>query len=298
MAKSIANSAYYPPRARGFRAAKAAWYCLRRLFHLEQLTKGIRVHTDSRAVLWLLVPGLFYLDRRRLVRGTSILVIWMLAMALYWVAIGLPVSSTAFLVLCGLHSLCVTESLHTAWGTMEPVQRLWRIAGSGFLIVFIGYSLFQILIVDRVVVPVRVRNHTVLINPGANAGSIQRGDWVAYNIPAMYGLGFEQVLGLPGDTVRFYADCFEVNGSFYQRTDKSLPTGGTFTVDKDCYLIWPTQLTGAIAENTMAKMRNDRALVARDAILGRAYKRWFARRQDYPSLVRISPPTQLPGKQP
>jgi hypothetical protein len=279
---SAFGSAYYPPRAGWLTRHLLGWHRLRRVLQLERLAPPPTAASWVQFAVWMLVPGAVCFARRQIWCGFGLLGTWLLSMTVFWLWIGMTASGWAFVVLTGVHSLSANMALTWALVPRLGSNRMLRMSLGGFVFILVFYGVFRAQIVDRVVRPLTVGKTSMLMRPLTPTSAIARGEWLAYQIPQpghyfIRGLGLDRVLALPGETVRFGPESFEVNGVAYRRIASEMPVVGEWTIPNDSYFIWPTSLN-------RPDLAFEVAIVNRQLIAGTPYHRWFWRRQDLAPL--------------
>lgn len=240
-----------------------------------------------------------YLNRTRNIYGVAcgliLLLVWLVAMGVYWVQIGLHPSSSALIIISALHSVSAVAVLQAMAPEMEPGRRLRRAALGGFVAAMIFPILFRTQLSNRIVLPVEPNNgRVVLINPTRSPGALQRGEWVAFRlppiIPGVFGrpVSFERVLAIGGDRLQFLPDAVLVNGVAYPRTSEFMPLQGDWLVPAGSYFIWPAAMIPAWVRANDTRLLERLALVEHDRVLGPAYQRWFGRQQKFDPLVPLT----------
>lgn len=286
-------SPYYPPRARWPRGWRDLWYRLRRDLHLERLSAITPRSSWRRVALWLVIPGIWEIARGQPLAGRAVLQVWLLLVAGYWMGMGSAWASFALLATPALHSVCATRVLLDQPGKQLSFARLLRASMTASLVVFVLYGLLALAAARRIVLPISTNGTPVLIDPATPRSTLRRGDWIAYTLPNNQ-LGFERVLALPGETIRFYANAFEVGEIAYQRISTAMPVQGGVTVPPDVLFVWPVGARYAHGGEAGTAQLLALAEVPLPRITGRAFNRWFWRTQDLEPLVSLknwSPPS-------
>jgi hypothetical protein len=144
------------------------------------------------------------------------------------------------------------------------------------------------LIQDRWFVPLRVKDNLLIVQKHISAGTVHRGDWIAYSVRAEHGdgvyaqagLGLGPVLAVGGDRIVFNERTFEVNGVSRPHRPH-MPTSGEWILPEKHWFIWPElDITGhGVAEAEISGAIQRMATISQDQFVGKPFKRWFWRRQ-------------------
>ena len=137
--------------------------------------------------------------------------------------------------------------------------------------------------------PLRVGGKVVVVKKGAAPKNLQRGNVVVCEIRGfggdhLYireGYGFDAVLALPGDRVRFTTNSFEVNETVYPRLP-NMPTSGELVVPEKHWFIWPRlgmDSHGNIGAVNVSGAMLQTAMVSETQYVGQPYRHWFGRPQ-------------------
>ena len=160
-------------------------------------------------------------------------------------------------------------------------------------ILFVAVSLWLYLPVrgwfhEHVAMPLRVQERVIVINPRVPAAAVQRGDVVAYRIPASRyrnifvreGEGLGPVWAMPEDVVAFGDGTVSVNGKA-RPLSASRKEWGRLTVPEDCWFIWPDLdiVNRGVAAGWVEHTLRELALVPQRQMVGRPYGWWFFRAQ-------------------
>jgi hypothetical protein len=291
------ESQYYPPRAGRFGRSLGGWFRLRRAVHRPRIAPPRPAPSWPRLALWLLVPGSFALARGRRLRGAVVLSIWLSMIAAYWIWIGTARSSWALVLASAIHSVTAAITFAACLEHRTPGSRLRRAAMYGFLLVLLLYIAGPHGLTRRVVLVVNGENATYLINTAVSNSELRRGDWIAYQYYSHSGAtGFDRILGLPGETIRFHEDAFEVDGTAYQRVSDRMPTAGEKHVGEREYFVWPAgaRLSGYAGNEAGTRLLQGVATVPEERVLGRAWHRWLWRKQTLDPLVVLKDWTPPP----
>ena len=241
--------------------------------------------------LSLSIPGFVFAVEKHPWWSRVVAAAYGLSLAVFIVWLGFDAANWAFGLMVGLHA----TSAVTAWSRWAPVDefKLRMLQAVKVLLVlgFLVYWPLRAILVNYVAMPLRIHDRVVVVNPRVRAAQVRRGDWVAYRIARVQadhlvwieaGMGFDRVLGLAGERVRFLEDRYEVAG----RSAPSLarmPGSGEWMVPAKHWLIWPNLLAsgghGMVAEGAVSSAVQQLALVPHSELAGKVYERWFWRRQ-------------------
>jgi len=288
-------SSYYPPRARWYSFVFTFGNKVRRCLALD------RIHLPQAMTLGgtmasFLIPGLgFYLRSPKL---------WGYAafagcgLAAFWSVAGYSqmAGNVAFGMLLSIH---VSGFVFYCDPLIrdEPFQSrllytLLALLAIGLLIYLPG----RIYVKHHWVMQVQENGRVILVQRTFPASAVQRADWVAYHLAGnedwraaggvivRSGLGFGRVQAVAGDSVRFSANDFSVNGQS-QSPLPHMPTSGEIVVPEKNWFIWPElgiNGHGHIGEDNLSSTMLQLAIVPEEHYLGRPFNRWFWRRQILP----------------
>jgi hypothetical protein len=296
------TSSFYPPRAGpASRSLAAGGRWLRLVLRIRKR------HTLNLGEVppwrWLLVPGLLWRQLGKPELGTAVLAVWAFALILSILTLNPALASAAALTASGLHGLCAAAFLTEYFPHWPGIQRLWRIPLLACLWVMAFYGLGVRPAAGLFVQRLTARDRTVMIQPagGLFAPEWRRGDWVAYQLPETFAGGhfgnliawqtpgadthFDRILAVPGDTIQFHPDFFEVGGQHFEKVAPDMPSTGTLALPRDDqhYLIWPTN-TRVQHGTMMPEIMLAAARIPENRLLGKPWSRWFWRKQLPPPL--------------
>lgn len=279
---------FTPPRAgRWSRWTRPRWwYALKRQLWLDRFKVQIRVPWF--VLLAALVPGAGFGRWWHKIMWPSIAV-GLLLLAVGLIFIGRPPANIAFITLISLH---VTSFLFA----LEPYllgRQFWERIALSFGVMFCFVALFyqpgRRLVESYIVAPYIYQNRLVLMQPHAPTGLLKVGDLAVIemregrvgNVVVREGKNIGVVLGLPGDYIRFE------KGVYFRNSQRSaslthMPESGTIVLGKTQWLIWPSvnaSGTHLASPEAISSVMLDRALVQKDEIRSRIYRRWFWWRQ-------------------
>lgn len=291
------ENSYYPRRANVWspllaRADAFGRGMSRFAFHF---TGGV---TFPGLIAAILVPGLAVYFRNPDRSGKSTIALCAILLLVFVAFLGFPVANAAFtIVLCihvvGLVAYCTPMMIGTEWPN--------RFVASLALCLMIGlvYLPLQQFLTKRVVVPLRVHGHVVVVHRMMAANTVHRGDWIAFNVantnnfynyPYAHGrvivhdgIELAQVLAVAGDQIGFDAHSIYINGVGQPR-DATMPTSGGLVVPDHCWFAWPDfamEGHGAIPPSEISGALMGIATVTPERFVGKVFKHWFGRRQQY-----------------
>jgi hypothetical protein len=214
--------------------------------------------------------------------------------AAHWIWVGSPLSSWSWVAMSGLHSLSATMTIAWCLPHLPLPMRMRRASIFSFLFILCAYVIFPVQ--RQVVLPIQMRGTTIFINTYRSVQKLNRGDWTAYQ--ALQGqAGFARILALPGETIKFHSDSFEVNGIFYQQVGKEMPIDGETIVPLDAYYIWPDFDRFYHGGDEATRWLSYWAIVKFHQVIGTSYGHWLWHRQDFEPLVilkRLDHPATRP----
>ncbi len=280
------SAPYYPKRARWYSRFLQPWFEVKRVLRLESIPwpEGVSFRN---LLLGLLIPGHAF----RVFGWKYISLLLQLAffveVAIFIVALGYLAANVAFGLMISTHATSIIYLL----GRWAGVQRLWlRLATAVTALLVVSQLIYFPLrgVVESYLVPLRVGGKVVVVKKGTVPKNLQRGDVVVCTISDFVGdhlyiregYGFDAVLALPGDRVKFTTNTFEVNGAVYP-PHRGMPATGELVVPEKHWFIWPRldinnrNVPGASVSAAMLQM----ATVSETQYVGRPFRTWFGRRQ-------------------
>jgi hypothetical protein len=231
----------------------------------------------------------FYLRGERLL-GLAIFLGCALLGDIFIIWLGYPIANVAFGLLLSAHATSVLFLLNP-W--LAGARFLFRIVLGLAVLLLVGgciYGPLRSQLQAHYLMPIRINEQVVVVRRSSSPNSVKHGDWVAYSIRggggdgiyAVRGWGLGPVLATAGDQIRFTTNGFAVNG-VVQALRPHMPTTGGLMVPKNCWFIWPDLAirgngNAAAITSTMLGL----ATVPESAFFGKAFNRWFWRRQILP----------------
>jgi hypothetical protein len=285
-------SRYYPPRAKWYSPLVRLGSAVRRRTHLDrlQLHAGISLGALLKSVWW---PGIGFYVRGEKVIGTLVICGSLLLAAIFIVWLGYPAANVAFGLLLSAH---VTSLVFLCGPWLAGVRFRVR-AGFTLAVLFtVGlfvYAPLRNLLQADCLMPVRTKERVVVVQRMVSANSIQRGDWIAYTLPAdrgvtgvriQEGLGLGPVLAAEGDHIRFLTNGFAING-VRRAPLPHMPENGELVVPENHWFVWPDLAIngyGNAGEGLISATMLQLAIISESEFIGKPFKRWFWRRQLFP----------------
>ena len=240
-----------------------------------------------KGVPWLLIPGLMWrqLGRKRL--GNSVMVIWAVLVAVYIISLDMKVANLAATIASTMHAISAAAAFAVLCPHWQGMSRIVRTVVYTSLLVLVIYSVGLRNVITPFAQRITSGGSTVMIHPPGwlSGRSWRQGDWVAYRLQTG-ATSFDRVLAVPGDTIRFHRDSFEVNGRHFARLSELMPTDGGWTMTSGTYFIWPTVVTfhGDVRELLLRF-----AEVPEADIIGKPYRWWFWQSANLEPLTPLSP---------
>jgi hypothetical protein len=280
-------SPYYPPRARWYGPLVRLVEGLRRIAWLDRihLPEGITVTAFFSA---LFIPGLAFRQRRERLVGNAVMAAYILSALVFIIWLGFVAGNVAFGLMLALHATSIL-CLVAPW--LSQARQVFRLLAGVTVLLTLGGLLYMPIrnqIQERWLMPLRVRNHVVIVQTFTPPGSVRRGDWVAYHISGdggrglvvQSGLALQRVQGLPGDRIRFTSQAIEVNGVPGRRLS-GMPLSGELIVPENHWFIWPDHAMTVRGNPTPAfeAVLFGLADVDQRHFVGKPFQRWFWRRQ-------------------
>jgi hypothetical protein len=285
----MADVSFYPPRAPRGRFFRDRWYRLRRALKTEKIEAGY--YRVRPSMLAFLVPGYGLMAAGRRIYARAVVIGWLTLALVFLIWMGYPEGNLAMGLMVSLHATsAIALFLRTV--TAETLSQRLGLAALvlGGLLALL-YLPFTHWVLPRILIPLDNEGRVVIVRVGGNPDNVRRGDWVAYRTVGTYnyagvrvveGYGLEQVLAVPGDTIRFHETHYEVGATSYPRR-VHMPQEGEWQVEPDCWIIWPRlERRGNNAQNmegAVGVVWRDLAHVPQENYIGRPMKRWFWRKQ-------------------
>ena len=287
------QSSFYPPRARWYSGFIYRWIqAIRRRFYLDRihLPEGM---PPGAFVLSIVLPGYSFFVLGRRLYGLAFVGAYVLAAIVFVVALGYALGGLAYGLLISIHATSIvylegkwlrdSEFLHRLGIALCTLAGVWGLMYAPV----VGFAQ------RHLVMPVRRGERVMVVHCGVNLYTLKRGDWVAYTTPGNQdldvggrvivreGMGLQQVLGLPGDHVRFTKEGVLVGDKLFPLAPY-MPVDGELVVPEKTWFIWP-QLNiyrgGGFAAGNIEGIMQQMAMVSEKQIIGRPFRHWFGRRQ-------------------
>lgn len=283
------RSPFYPPRAKWYSRAFCALDSLRHLLFLEHLRPSIRIKV-SRLLLALAVPGVafFFINRPR----TGRVVLWSYGalFLLFLVGYGSTWATLAFGLMLALHAMSWASLLELWVESKSWKQRLVNALLALLLVSTFIYMPAQRLMQNRLVIPLRIHNATILVIP-SNPYHLRPGATAIFRIEAggasglriREGYVISEILAQPGDRILFDKGTYRVNGASHSALPQ-MPAEGEWVVPENHWFIWPFSSIGihgdlrAVPPGTANMVVHDLAMVAQSNMVGRPMRWWFWRK--------------------
>jgi hypothetical protein len=287
-------SPYYPPRARWYSRFLSFGGAIRRRLALDRIRLPREMALIG-LVAGFLVPGLAVYIRGPRLWGKAALVSCGLLFLSFIVWFGHPAGNFALGLLLSIHIsgfvyYCRPLLLGASFRSRLLFTLLTMMA-LGLLI----YLPIRNVILQRWLVPLRVRGNVVIVQRLGAPHDIKRGDWVMYSqndgetgdahrggaVWVRAGFGCGPVLAVAGDRVEFSTNAFRVNGEARPLLPH-MPNSGTLTVPEKHWFIWPDfdiYEHGNIGEANISATMLQMATVSQTQFIGKPFKRWLWRRQ-------------------
>jgi hypothetical protein len=237
-----------------------------------------------RFALWLLIPGTLGLARGQRLYGSALLTVWLAALAVHCVWIDTAWSSWLRIFAASIHSISATIVFASCLQGLPRDKRFSRASVYGFLLVLALYVFLPMGLSNRVVLPIQIQGKTILINTVKPINGLRRGDWIAYQFENG-AIGFDRILALPGETIRFGEESFAVEGTAYRRVSEQMPSHGEISVSNEGLYVWPAGARYAHAGERETELLGSIATVPKHRVLGAAYRHWFWRTQTLEPLA-------------
>jgi len=279
-----AANPYYPPRANWISRWRRPWLALRREIDLNK----IRTFTGlslKQIFAGLVLPGYGPYACGRRLTGRCVASVWLICVFVFLVELGRTPSHIACGIAISLHVTSILYLLRQTTDSLELPKRLLVSLLVVFCVTQLVYSPARRQLERHFAWPVQKAGTTIIINPTAAPGPVNRGDWIAYRtvrhgsaVRVAAGLNLEPVLAVAGDRVVFHADRIEVNGISHPR-QAMMPAQGELVVPAGCWFIWPNF---TVTNNYHANIASELlacAVVSSEDFVGKPYQRWFWRRQ-------------------
>jgi len=281
-------SPYYPPRATPWSRFRSG--VNRQVIRLRAsgIDYGVteEIGMFFKGIPWLLIPGLMWRQTGRKPLGNPVMAIWGVTVAVYIVSLNMAFANLAATIASTIHAISASAVFVVLCPHWYGTSRIVRTVVYTLLLVLLIYSVGLRNLVTPFAQRITSGGSTVMIHPTGwlSGPSWKQGEWVAYR----FGTGatnFDRILAVPGDTIRFHRDSFEVNGRHFARLSELMPTDGEWTMPPGTYFIWPTVVT---FHGDVSEMLLRFAEVTEGDIIGKPYRWWFGMSPDLEPLKPIS----------
>jgi len=238
------KSAYYPPRARWYGRFLCVGQALLRRLPLERLhlPGGFNLR---QFLIALALPGYVFFALRRSRAGQMVVGVYAFVFLVALVWFGSPAANLAFGIMVALHAMS-WATVFEAW--LEPGgwrRRLLLALFAAMLVATLLYLPAQRFIQNQMVTPLRVGDRTLLVAP-VRSSSLLPGDSAVFRIDAGGAPGLRiqdgyvvaEILGAPGNRIRFQKGLYRVNDTFRQALPL-MPGDGEWIVPENRWFIWP-----------------------------------------------------------
>jgi hypothetical protein len=209
---------------------------------------------------------------------------------IFVVWLGYPAANIAFGLLLSAH---VTSLVFLCSPWLAGARFRFRIGFTLAVLLAVGlfvYAPLRNLFQAHCLMPMRSGEGVVVVQRMSSAHSVQRGDWIAYTLPAergvpgvrvQAGLGLGPVLAAGGDHIRFLTNGFSIAGVLRPPLPH-MPKSGELVVPEKHWFVWPDlgiNAHGNVGEAPISATMLQLAIISETDFMGRPFKRWFWRRQ-------------------
>lgn len=274
-------------------------------YHIGEMGGALAILLGRMLPVFLL-PGLGLWLAGKRAQGRVIFGLYAFSALIFLIELGRPLSGWMFGLMIFLHTISLSAYLALTAPLPDRGRKQVRM---GVMVCVYGlvylFPLWHFL-THYAFLPLEMESRVYIVNPRASWTSLQRGDWVAYERPAISLPGYflktgpqlAQIYGLPGDRCAFYAGYFEIQVPLQKQREMpaslnrysswpGMPREGKRMIHENELFVWPklinlTRYSGAALRHH-AEMEQRyayaNALVERSQYRGRLYQRWFWRRQ-------------------
>jgi hypothetical protein len=280
-----------PPRAGVTRGVWNAWFAVLRRTRVR-LPRTPSLHFPSlsaETVAVIIVPAYAWIALGKPATARWAFVAYVLAAVVAVTCLGWNIAGWAAGVMITIHALGIAEYFYSGQRFTPPRHRLLRSVGV-VLAVSLAYTVVTRHLLGYVAIPVQTaRAGVILVNNWASLRSVAVGELVAFrtdgwrkgNVRIPGGVYLGRVFAHAGEEIAFAADTFLVNGRTRARLP-FMPRSGKAQVPPDCVFVWPVELQAEFRDAEQAiDFTQSVAFRPRADIVGRAYHRWFWRKQSY-----------------
>lgn len=289
---------YYPPRARWFSPFVYGWHLIRYKGLSLLFNLGFpEPETVLRAPFWKILAGLFVPGFGFRVGGTPFhgnlaVMGFGVCVLIFLVFLDKPLALIPYGLMLSIHTSGVVYLL----GQFNRHLAFWkRMLQSLLVLIAINLFIYMPLLNQmekHFVRPIYFENgRTLILNTHLKFSDIKPGDLVVYRINPNddggvhihEGIGIAPVLGTAGDRISFSPGRVQVNDvTFPSRS--GMPTEGSLWVPEKHWFIWPNLNVNSHGFSSMdiSSVMVEMATVSQDQLLGKPYKHWFWRKQEFP----------------
>ena len=285
-------SPYYPPRATvwtRFRSKLNRWVIR---FRATGIDYGVteEIGMFFKGIPWLLVPGLMWRQTGRRLLGDVVMAVWVVLVATYIASLNTGMANLAATIASTIHAISASAVFVVLCPHWYGVSRIVRTVIYTLLLVLLIYSFGLRNVIEPFAQRITTGEATVMVHRAGlfSKNRWAQGDWVAYR-NGQRTTSFDRILAVPGDTVKFHRDSFEVNGRHFARLSELMPTDGEWTMGAGIYFIWPGTV---ILHGDVEAMLLRFAEVAEADIIGKPYGHWFGKT---PTLEPLKPLPDTPA---
>jgi len=248
-----------------------------------------------RGLCWcFLVPGYGFYLRGPRVLGKGMMGACALLFLFFIIWFGHALANLAFGLILSIHVSGITYYCDSFLRQWELPRRILFTVLVLFAVGFGFYSPLRNMIQKHWLMPLQVNGQVVVVEKNASAGSVRRGDWVAYQlgeysrwsrddltINTHSSVGFGPVLAVGGDQVIFSNNVFVVNGIAHPLLPY-MPSSGGVMVPENYWFIWPSySITGHGYEGRITETMMSLASVPEQNFVGKPLNHWFWQKQTW-----------------
>lgn len=291
------DSTCCPPRAKWYAKIFYLGLAMRHKLALDRIRLPQDI-TFFGVIAGLLVPGLAVYIRGPRLWGNLAMAACAFLFLCFIVWLGYPFGNYAFGAMISVH---VSGFVYYCRPMLQEKDFQFRIVFTVVTLVGVGLTFYlpaRHLVQNHFLVPIRMGDRVYVVGKSLPARSIQRGDWVLYQLGGgnfgdaheggrvwmRSGYGCGPVLAVAGDRVSFTTNGFFVNGISYPLLPH-MPTSGDVRVPEKHWFIWAElgiSGHGNTAESAISGAIMQVSLVPEERFVGKPFKQWFWRKQILP----------------